>query len=739
MNESELIDFAESLMDDGKSLIIKMKGFSMYPTLRPGDLGYVERCGMEDIRVGDIIVFRNHKQLVAHRLMKLYHVDGQLRAESRGDNNREKDQVVISELNLFGKLVAYEHKGKKQDVDSPRMKRLERLFAPDRKKRTRFYAYELRGLNFMTGVRNRLTGLRSNLKMCAEGSGRLITWNAVLAVLQGVLPFAVILCVKLLVDRLSAFPHNGSVSLIAPLLIATAVVFLLNMLVSELKTYSSEKLAQQIIGRMYGKLHYKHIELGLSHYENPKELDKIHRAVQEAAFRPVKLINEMFSLLRSLAASLFMLGIFLSIQWYLVIILAVAIVPDIIVRLRYSRRYHQQKEKHSPTERKMFYFNRILTGFPFAKELKLFRFADYFLLKFRNAQNYVFEGRLKLRRSEVKSNILSQTFSIILIFLSLTLVTMLMIQGSISLGTVVLFLLAFQRGYAVLNDLFRSMTRIVEDNMYLNDFVDFLALKDRTPELESNAIFSLNKGIDVKNVSFGYETSKRNALNDINLNIPAGKTVAFVGMNGSGKTTLIKLLCGFYLPSRGKVLYDNVSTAALGRTKICENIAAVFQDFALYNISAKENIALGDIFKNPKKEHIHRAAHQAGIDAVLDKLPNGYNTILGNQFSDGEELSLGQWQKLAIARAIYRDAPLLLLDEPSSALDAVSEQKILESLKSWSRDKTTVIISHRLSSVEWVDLIYMFEEGRIVESGSHLQLMDKKGKYYELFQSVIGK
>lgn len=726
-------------MDDGKTLVIKMKGFSMYPTLRPGDLGYVERCGMNEINVGDIVVYKNHRQLVAHRLMELNQFEGKLKGVSRGDNNKKKDQFYITELNLFGKLVAYEHKGKKEEINSPRMKRMSRLFAREHRVGSCWFSFELRLKNFVMDLAKRLKGLGSNLKMCAKGSGRLITWNAVLAVLQGVLPFGVILCIKLLVDRLSAFPVDGSVTLLAPLIIATALVFLLNMLVGELKTYNSEKLSQQIIQRMYAQLHAKHIALGLSHYENPKELDKIHRAVQEASFRPVKLLNELFGLLRSLAASLFMLGIFLSIQWYLALILAVAIVPDIIVRLRYSRLYHQQKEKHSPTERKMFYFNRILTGFPFAKELKLFRFADFFLQKFRNAQSFLFEGRLKLRKSEVKSNILAQTFSILLIFLSLTLVSYMMIQGSISLGTVVLFLLAFQRGYAVLNELFRSMTRILEDNMYLNDYVDFLAMSNRVPETNKRVPFSLNKGVEVRNVSFSYETSKRRALSDVNLSIPAGKTVALVGMNGSGKTTLIKLLCGFYLPTRGEILYDGVPTHELGQSLICENISAVFQDFALYHLSAKENIALGDIYQHPDKYHVQQAAQQAGIDEVLSKLPNGYNTILGNQFSDGEELSLGQWQKLAIARAVYRDAPLLLLDEPSSALDAVSEHKILESLKSWSRDKTTVIISHRLSSVEWVDRIYMFEEGRVVESGSHLELMKYKGKYYELFQSVSGK
>ena len=221
----------------------------------------------------------------------------------------------------------------------------------------------------------------------------------------------------------------------------------------------------------------------------------------------------------------------------------------------------------------------------------------------------------------------------------------------------------------------------------------------------------------------------------VNIAIPAGKTVAFVGVNGSGKTTLIKLLCGFYQPDSGRILFDGIDATEIGQQKICENVTAVFQDFALYNISAINNIGLGNTQESLDVDKAVKAAKAAGINDILEHLPNGYNTLLGNLFSSGEELSIGQWQKMAIARAFYRDSSLVLLDEPSSALDAESELQIINGLKKLSHDKTAIIISHRLSTVQWADIIYVFNDGEVVESGNHEELLQLKGKYYSLFHS----
>jgi ATP-binding cassette subfamily B protein len=750
-DHTEVRELVDRLLEDDHQLIFRMKGYSMYPCLRPGDKGIVEKCAPIALRPGDIIVFYQQERLVAHRLIK--------RTETgfltKGDHTTFYDAAVPADQ-LVGKLVSFDRGGKHFSTDSIAMRRIARfalksgsLFTRLNRFRSLFIRLRMRIQAYRSSAARYSNDFKQNFRLASRDVKGLFTVNAGIAVLQGILPFAVIVLVKLLVDLLSTVAGQATMPAhFVWLLVLTGLAFLLSSVFVELKSWYGEKLAQGVARSVYARLHHRHIALELSHYENPAELDKMHRAVQEASFRPLKLLNEVQHLLKAIAASLFLVGIFISIRWYLVAILIVATLPGILLKVRFARRYHLLKDKQSPLERKMAYFNRVLTGFPFAKEMKLFGFAAYFLKRFRSLQQDVFKGKLDLRRSELSWNIGAQLFAVVLIFGTLALVAHWMVGGLLSIGTVVLFFFAFQRGYSVLNDLFRSMANLLEDTIFMNDLRVFVEVDlsadsakkkyrvDASTEPASPTSFWLQHSIRVENVSFRYANSKRDALQSVSLTIPAGQTIAVVGANGSGKTTLIKLLCGFYLPDSGAIYYDSASTKDLGRATICNHLSAVFQDFALYNVTAGENIALGAIQQAYSIEKVQQAAREAGIADLLENLPEGYATILGNQFTGGEELSIGQWQKLAIARAFYRDAPLLLMDEPSSALDAISEQQIIESLKSLAHRKTALIISHRLSTVKWADRILVFDEGRVVEEGTHDELMLHNGHYATLYRQA---
>ena len=734
---NDLINFAESLLDENHTLSFRMHGNSMYPTLKDGEWGHVEKYSPDQLKVGDIVVFKAHEKLIAHRLIGIIQQNGTLTFIAKGDKNKDKDEPFTSKA-LVGKITSFQRKKKVIKVDSLLMKlqcfislHLAALIIP-------FHNTTLQFKSRFNSLWSIIKSIKQNLSIVTKHSEKQVVANAVISILQGITPFILIICIKLLIDQLSnVSKQNGSQQFIfILLLVVTALVFLTSGVLSEIRAYFSEKLSQSVTRHIYEKLHHKHASLDLSHYENPVEQDKIHRAVQEASFRPIKIINEGLTGIKSVAAALFLVGMFITIKWYLMVLLVVAVIPGVYFRLKFSRKLYKLKEVQSTKEREMYYFNRVLTGFPFAKEMKLFGFFDFFKQRFYTAQETLFEQKITLRKSELWEGIMAQTFAVVLIFVSLGIVSYLKITGEISIGTVVLFFFAFQRGYSVLTDFFRSITQILEDNTFLNDFIAFLNMPAKSNSPEKNAAFSLEKGIEIQQVKFRYESSKRDALKSVNISIPAGKTVAFVGANGSGKTTLIKLLCGFYQPDSGRILFDGIDSTTIGQNSICENISAVFQDFALYNIPAIENLGLGNILTPIDLNKARKAAQAAGIADVIERLPNGYDTLLGNLFKDGEELSIGQWQKIAIARAFYRDSPLILMDEPSSALDANAELQIINSLKDLSQNKTAIIISHRLTTVQWADLIYFFEAGEVVESGTHQELIALKGKYFELFQTA---
>lgn len=732
----QLLDFAETLLDDNHQLSYKLKGNSMYPALKAGDVGLVEKCSIEDLKVGDILVYKTNNTLVGHRLIDISIANTEYTLTTKGDKCYKSDIPFNSEA-LLGRINTFIRKERVKKIDSIRMKMLNFIALHFSKQAIPIYDLMLGIKRKFNSLWSELKSIKSNISIVSKESEKILFVNIIISILQGILPFIIIVCIKTLIDQLTGIStqnENQRLYFIV-ILVITALVFLASGVLSELKTYFSLKLSQSITRQIYQKLHWKHASLDLSHYESPVEQDKIHRAVQEASFRPIKIVSEMLIGIKSVAAALFLVGLFITIKWHLIVILIIAIIPGIYFRLKSSRKLYKQKEVQSTKEREMYYFNRILTGFPFAKEMKLFGFFDFFKQHFSKIQNTLFEQQIKLRKSELWLNIFAQVFSVSLIFLSLGFVSYLKIKGEISIGTVALFFFAFQRGYGVLNELFMSATQILEDNTFLNDFIAFLNMPTSSNSVQSNHSFMLNREIRVENVRFRYKSSKRDALKLVNITIPAGKTVAFVGANGSGKTTLIKLLCGFYQPDSGRILFDGIDATEIGQQKICENITAVFQDFALYNISAINNIGLGNTQETLDFDKAVKAAKAAGINDILEHLPNGYNNLLGNLFSSGEELSIGQWQKMAIARAFYRDSSLVLLDEPSSALDAESELQIINGLKKLSHDKTAIIISHRLSTVQWADIIYVFNDGEVVESGNHQELLQLGGKYYSLFHT----
>ena len=728
-----LVDLAEVLLEENNTLSVKVSGISMFPSLKDGENCFLEKCRIKELKIGDIIACRRGNFLIVHRLKRIKKQDGRYILEMRGDNVLHYDPP-FTEDQFVAKLLYFKRNDKIHQVDSLSMKVkkfIDDYFHPLSCRISRGWLFLNRGFSIF---RDSYKSINFNIRQILRSSNKLFRINALISIMQGLIPLAIIVCVKLLVDFLTGNSlHSTDRQVIWFVLLGvTGLFFLSSSVLNQLYGYFTEKMSQSVTRQVYADLHEKHTRLGLSVYENPEKQDKMHRAVQEASFRPVKILTALLTFIRTISSGVVLIGLFISIRWYLILILLVAVIPDAVIRLKYSRKRYHLKDAQTTRERAKYYYNRVLTAFPFAKELRLFGFSDFFQRRYNRTQDELFDEKITLSRTELRFTVAAQAFAVALIFGSLGIVSYLTMQGALTVGAVVLFFFAFQRGYSTLNDFFRSLTGLMEDNTFLQDLIDFLKIPDNKSTSVADKPFTLEHEIRFDRVSFRYENSNRNALKDVTLRIPVGKTVALVGENGSGKTTLVKLLCGFYEPDAGTILIDGVDARRIGQQAVCENSAAVFQDFALYQVSAMQNILLGDVNKEADPDKARLAAAAAGIDATLENLPRGYQTLLGTLFDGSEELSIGQWQKMAIARAFYRDAPLLLMDEPSSALDAVSESQLIARLKELSRNKTSLIISHRLSTVQWADCIYLLDKGEVAEQGTHAELMALKGKYYTL-------
>ncbi|TVR70734.1 MAG: signal peptidase I [Marinilabiliales bacterium] len=797
MLKDEIVELGGELLE-GKHLVrFRMRGHSMYPVFKDGDIGTVEKCDPAELKRGDIIVFRQGDNLVAHRLVKALVRDGGLLLIARGDRNRVADKPFAADQ-LIGKIVSFQKGKRVRSVDAPLFRfagfcigRFGRVLVP-------FFNIMLRIKTWRQKIPGAVRSFASNMKFIAGGSGRLLSVNLLIASLQGILPLAVIFCLKWLIDSLTA-AEPGDPATFRPFLVIlaiTALTFLANAVVSSIRNYWFEKLSFSVSMRIYDRLHRKHENLAMGYYEDATMQDKIHRAVQEAGFRPVKICNELLQMVRSVISGIVIIALFFTIKWYLALALLPAILPGIIVRLRHSRELYRLKRENSPTERETYYYNRVLTALPFAKELKLFAFGRFFRHRFRRSHETLFGRKDRLNRSVLWYDIAAQTFSVLVVFGVFGYIAWLAVTGHSTIGTVAMSFLIFHRGYSVLGELSKSATQLVEDNIFLNDLIDFITLPGKGTEGEGEtggagevtvpagadlggdvegpdadkmvkegdgetadgpgirvpgaaadiqgsrvpgeaetgpgqqkdagdegATFprgGLKKGIFVRDLSFRYKPEQKMVLEDVSFDIPAGKAVAFTGRNGSGKTTMVKLLCGFYRPISGKIMFDDTDTALLAPETMREGITAVFQDFALYNLTAFENIMLGDISRDAGRKAAREAAEKAGIIDVIQKMPRGLDNMLGPLFGGGQELSIGQWQKFAIARAFYRDAPILIFDEPSSALDAETERQVLQRLRELASDRTVIMVSHRPAATDWADIIYSFEEGKV-------RIADRKG------------
>ncbi|MDY6972537.1 MAG: ABC transporter ATP-binding protein [Thermodesulfobacteriota bacterium] len=562
-----------------------------------------------------------------------------------------------------------------------------------------------------------------------------------LVVIQGTLPLLALYLMKLIVDAVtlaSGDPNRAAAFVDVALLIGVAVsVALLNALCGLIAGLVREAQASTVTDHMYDILHAKSVEVDLAYYENPRYFDTLHRAQQEGPHRPTHIINGLMGLGQSCITLTAMAGLLFFFHWSIAIVLFAAAVPGVFVRLKYSGIMFNWQRERTPMDRKTRYINWLLTGDIHAKEIRLFDLGGLFIDRFADLRRNLRSERLEIAKRRSVANLVAQASAMAALFGSFGFIAYRTVHGAITLGDMVMYFQAFQRGLGSLQGVLGGIAGLYEDNLFLSNFYEFLGLEAGVKEPLHPVPFPrpMKEGVVFEHVRFNYPNSiNRQVLKDVSLSIKPGEVVALVGENGSGKTTLIKLLCRFYDPIEGTIRFDGIDLRQFAAVSLRREISVIFQDYAHYHMTAEENIWFGNINVPLDQERISAAAQQAGANDFISRLPKGYKTILGKWFEEGEELSIGEWQKVALARAFLRDAQLIVLDEPTSAMDARSEYEVFKTFRQLLEGRSAILISHRFSTVRMADRIFVFEDGKILESGSHDRLVESNGKYARLFE-----
>jgi ATP-binding cassette subfamily B protein len=590
-------------------------------------------------------------------------------------------------------------------------------------------------------VMKRVLGIGRAFELIWQSSKGWALANAGLVLIQGLLPLVSIYLLKMIVDAVAAgaaAPDKQiAVRHVMSLVLLAGLVGLLASACQSLAGLARESQSQAVADHMFDVLHTKSAGVDLEYYENPRYRDTLHLAQREAPWRPTSMVNSLTQIAQSGIALLGIVGLLVGFHWVLATILFVAALPAVLVRLKYARKRFDWQRKATPAERQAWYLNWVLTGDEHAKEVRLFDLGPLFVARFRLLRDQLRKEKLAIARQRFVAEEVTEVSSAVAVYGSLAYVAYRTAVGAISLGDLVLFYQVFQRGQAFLMDMFRGMATLYEDSLFLSSFHEFLGIRNRVLEPASPQPVPrpIRRGIVFDHVSFQYPGSARKVLDDICLDIRAGEVVALVGENGAGKTTLVKLLCRLYDPTDGGIALDGVDLRQLRTTELRRHIGAILQDYARYNLTARENIWLGNTVLAPDDESVLVAARRSGADTVISGLARGYETTLGRQFEDGEELSAGQWQAIALARAFVREAQLVILDEPTSSLDARTEYEVFTKFRGLIRGRTAVLISHRFSTVRMADRIYVLKDGRVAESGTHDELIRLGGTYAKSFET----
>lgn len=583
-----------------------------------------------------------------------------------------------------------------------------------------------------------LSNLPRFFKLAWQSSPQKTLLSFILRIIRSAMPVALLYVGKLIVDQVVLLNRNPAIEDHHYLWKLVALEFVLAIVTDGLNRLIN--LIDSLLGDLFSnytsvKIMRHAATLDLDQFEDSVFYDKLERARQQTIGRTM-LLTQVMSQVQDMISMVFLITGLIAFNAWLIALLLVAILPAFLGESHFNNQNYALSRSQTPERRELDYLRYLGASDETAKEIKIFNLADFVINRFKTLSDkfYTDNSKLAIRRSAWGSffSMLGSTGY----YGAYVFIIIKTVNGNLSVGDLTFLAGSFRQLRSLMESVLSRFTAVSQGAIYLDDFLDFFKIQPRITIASKPLPFPhpVKQGFTFQNVGFQYHNSQGWANRHLNFTLKPGEKLALVGENGAGKTTLVKLLARLYEPTEGRILLDGIDLREYAIEDLRLNLGIIFQDYLRYQMTLSQNIAVGNIAEINNKALITKAAQESLADSLAEKLPNHYEQWLGRRFNEGVELSGGEWQKVALARAYMKDAQILILDEPTAALDARAEYEVFQRFAQMTQGKSAVLISHRFSTARMADRIMVLDKGEIIEIGTHQELLEKNGRYAELFQ-----